>query len=118
MRWSGLLQRTRMILRTCLIMRLLIFPVLKPLINTRMSILSKSAIRQAEAKGKKTITLTVNRMLTGSTVPEWDTMLYLKDTSSPQEYDQATFRLQNQFVDKYYSEDGDFVKFDKNHKPF
>lgn len=73
----------------------------------------KSAIRQAEAKGKKTITLTVNRMLTGSTVPEWDTMLYLKDTSSPQEYDQATFRLQNQFVDKYYSEDGDFVKFDK-----
>ncbi len=73
----------------------------------------KSAIRQAESDGKKTITLTVNRMLTGSTVPEWDTMLYLKDTSSPQEYDQATFRLQNQFVDKYSSEDGDFIKFDK-----
>lgn len=73
----------------------------------------KSAIKHAESKNRKTITLTVNRMLTGSTVPEWDTMLYLKDTSSPQEYDQATFRLQNQFVEKYLSDDGDFVKYDK-----
>ena len=31
-------------------------------------------------------------MLTGSTVPQWDTMLYLKGTASPQEYDQAIFR--------------------------
>ncbi len=58
----------------------------------------KKVIRDCEQAGKKTITLTVNRMLTGSTVPEWDTMLYFKDTSSPQEYDQAIFRLQNQFV--------------------
>ncbi|MDD4001065.1 MAG: Eco57I restriction-modification methylase domain-containing protein, partial [Bacilli bacterium] len=35
---------------------------------------------------------------TGSTVREWDTMIYLKDTASPQEYDQAIFRLQNQYV--------------------
>jgi len=33
-------------------------------------------------------------MLTGSTVPQWDTMFYFKDTASPQEYDQAIFRLQ------------------------
>ncbi|UQX88818.1 Eco57I restriction-modification methylase domain-containing protein [Jatrophihabitans telluris] len=58
----------------------------------------KQAIRAAEADGRKTLTLTVNRMLTGSTVEQWDTMLYLKDTSSPQEYDQAVFRLQNQYV--------------------
>ena len=58
----------------------------------------KKAIRDCEKEGKKTLTLTVNRMLTGSTVPEWDTMIYFKDTSSPQEYDQAIFRLQNQFV--------------------
>ena len=32
----------------------------------------KRAISACEAEGKKTITLTVNRMLTGSTVPEWD----------------------------------------------
>lgn len=51
----------------------------------------KRKIKEYEKEGKKTITLTVNRMLTGSTVPEWDTMLYLKDTASPQEYDQAIF---------------------------
>lgn len=36
----------------------------------------KKAISDCEAKGKKTITLTVNRMLTGSTVPEWYTIHY------------------------------------------
>lgn len=50
-------------------------------------------ISACEAKELKTLTLTVNRMLTGATVPEWDTMIYLKDTASPQEYDQAIFRL-------------------------
>ena len=58
----------------------------------------KSKIEQCEKEDTKTITLTVNRMLTGSTVKEWDTMLYLKDSASPQEYDQAVFRLQNQYV--------------------
>ena len=58
----------------------------------------KARITKLESEGKKTLTLTVNRMLTGSTVEQWDTMIYLKDTSSPQEYDQAIFRLQNQYV--------------------
>ena len=75
----------------------------------------KNAIRNCEAKGKKTITLTVNRMLTGSTVPEWDTMIYLKDTASPQEYDQAIFRLQNQYIKTFVDENGDTIKF--NMKP-
>lgn len=75
----------------------------------------KSAILNAERDGQKTITLTVNRMLTGSTVPQWDTMLYLKDTASPQEYDQAIFRLQNQFVRTYVDENGDTIKY--NMKP-
>ncbi|RYF87482.1 MAG: restriction endonuclease [Chitinophagaceae bacterium] len=75
----------------------------------------QSKIRKCESEGKKTITLTVNRMLTGSTVPEWDTMLYFKDTSSPQEYDQAVFRLQNQYIRVYQGADGDLVKF--NMKP-
>ncbi len=56
-------------------------------------------IRDCEQEDLKTITLTVQRMLTGSTVKEWDTMIYLKDTSSPQDYDQAIFRLQNQYVE-------------------
>jgi len=75
----------------------------------------KVKIKECEAANKKTLTLTVNRMLTGSTVEEWDTMLYLKDTASPQEYDQAIFRLQNQFVRKYKEPNGDIVKF--NMKP-
>jgi hypothetical protein len=75
----------------------------------------QSEIKECEHKNIKTITLTVNRMLTGSTVPQWDTMLYLKDTSSPQEYDQAIFRLQNQYVKEYKSHDGDIVKY--NMKP-
>lgn len=73
----------------------------------------KYAIKNCEKKDKKTMTLTVNRMLTGSTVEEWDTMIYLKDTSSPQEYDQAIFRLQNQYVKDYISENGDVIKYNK-----
>ena len=76
----------------------------------------KTAITNHEQNGNKTITLTVNRMLTGSTVPEWDTMLYLKDTASPQEYDQAVFRLQNQYVKTFKDEKtGKTIKF--NMKP-
>ena len=75
----------------------------------------KRAISACEVQGKKTITLTVNRMLTGSTVPEWDTMLFLKDTSSPQEYDQAIFRLQNQYIKTFEDENGETIKF--NMKP-
>ena len=54
-------------------------------------------------------------MLTGSTVEEWDTMIYLKDTSSPQEYDQAIFRLQNQYVKTYIDVNGEVIKY--NMKP-
>lgn len=75
----------------------------------------KDKIKECERNNKKTFTLTVNRMLTGSTVEEWDTMIYLKDTASPQEYDQAIFRLQNQYIKKYIGENGDTIKY--NMKP-
>lgn len=75
----------------------------------------KRKIRECEETGKKTLTLTVNRMLTGSTVEQWDTMLFLKDTASPQEYDQAIFRLQNQFVRQYADGNGHAIKY--NMKP-
>lgn len=58
----------------------------------------KSQISKYERNGDKTITLTVRKMLTGITVPEWDTMIMLKDTTSPQEYDQAIYRIQNQYI--------------------
>lgn len=75
----------------------------------------KDKIKRYEDEGKKTITLTVNRMLTGSTVEQWDTMIFLKDTASPQEYDQAIFRLQNQYVKTYLSVNGEKIKY--NMKP-
>lgn len=65
----------------------------------------KNKIKECEIVNLKTITLTVNRMLTGSTVEQWDTMLYFKDTSSPQEYDQAIFRLQNQYIRTLYNKE-------------
>lgn len=75
----------------------------------------KGKIKTCEENGRKTLTLTVNRMLTGTTVPQWDTMLYLKGTSSPQEYDQAIFRLQNQYVTTFKDENGRTIKY--NMKP-
>jgi hypothetical protein len=75
----------------------------------------KRKIKTCESDNIKTITLTVNRMLTGSTVSQWDTMVYFKDTASPQEYDQAIFRLQNQYINVYKDSSGDVVKY--NMKP-
>lgn len=75
----------------------------------------KIKISKCEHEDKKTITFTVNRMLTGTTVPEWDTMFYFKDTASPQEYDQSIFRLQNQYIKTYENADKKSVKF--NMKP-
>lgn len=75
----------------------------------------KREIRELESQNKKTLTLTVNRMLTGTTVPQWDTMLYLKGTASPQEYDQAIFRLQNQYITTFKDESGKTIKY--NMKP-
>lgn len=75
----------------------------------------KNKINDCEQQNKKTITLTVNRMLTGSTVEQWDTMIFFKDTASPQEYDQAIFRLQNQYIKKFSDEKGKDIKY--NMKP-
>ncbi len=67
----------------------------------------KEEITRCEKAGIKTITLTVNKMLTGVTVPEWDTMIMLKNTKSAQEYDQAVFRIQNQYVKEIETSDSD-----------
>lgn len=75
----------------------------------------KDAIARCEEEGRKSITLTVNKMLTGSTVECWDTILFFKDTSSPQEYDQAIFRIQNPYVKTMKDSNGDEIKY--NMKP-
>lgn len=71
-----------------------------------------SEIESARLQGKtdcktKSITLTVNHMLTGVTVEEWDTMIFLKSSSSAQEYDQAVYRLQNTYVRDLKDKDGE-----------
>lgn len=73
----------------------------------------KSKIAEFEKKGEKTITLTVYKMLTGVTVKEWDTMFMFKNTHSAQEYDQAIFRIQNQYVVESFSPNGSVLKTDK-----
>lgn len=65
----------------------------------------KGKITDCDRNNKKTISLTCNKMLTGTTVKEWDTMLFLKETNSPQEYDQAIYRIQNQNTETYKSND-------------
>ncbi len=72
----------------------------------------KDTISKLEKQDKKTITLTVNKMLTGSTVEQWDTILFFKDTASPQEYDQAIFRIQSPYVKKIIVEGEKEIKFD------
>lgn len=72
----------------------------------------KNTITKAEEAGKKTMTLTVNKMLTGTTVPQWDTMVYLKATTSPQEYDQAIFRLQSPWLKTYADDSDEVIKYD------
>lgn len=72
----------------------------------------KNDISKCEEEGKKTISLTVHKMLTGVTVKEWDTMIMLKNTKSAQEYDQAIFRIQNQYVVEYNDLDGNIYKKD------
>lgn len=72
----------------------------------------KERIEKCELEGKKTISLTVGKMLTGSTVKEWDTMIFLRNTTSPQDYDQAIFRLQSQYVKTIKSEAGIIIKHD------
>lgn len=55
------------------------------------------AIRQADKDGKKTITLTVRKLTTGATIPEWTGVLFLSNTSSTMQYLQTAFRAQTPF---------------------
>ncbi len=73
----------------------------------------KTKISACEQAKEKTITLTVYKMLTGVTVKEWDTMFMFKNTHSAQEYDQAIFRIQNQYVEENVASDGTVLKIDK-----
>ena len=48
--------------------------------------------------GKPTITLTVGKLMTGVTVPQWGSILILRSLKSPEAYFQAAFRVQSPWV--------------------
>lgn len=55
------------------------------------------AIAKADKEGKKTITLTVRKLTTGTTIPEWTGVLFLSNTNSAMQYLQAAFRAQTPY---------------------
>ena len=55
------------------------------------------AIAKADKEGKKTITLTVRKLTTGATIPEWTGVLFLSNTNSAMQYLQAAFRAQTPY---------------------
>lgn len=46
----------------------------------------------------KTITLTCGKLTTGVTIPQWSGIFFLRDTTSPETYFQAAFRVQSPWV--------------------
>jgi len=54
-------------------------------------------ITEAIGKGfnTKTITLSCGKLTTGITIPAWSGIFFLRDTTSPETYFQAAFRVQS-----------------------
>lgn len=54
----------------------------------------------AAKQGKQTITLSVGKLMTGVTVPQWGAILILRSLKSPEAYFQAAFRVQSPWVSR------------------
>lgn len=54
----------------------------------------------AAKQNKQTITLSVGKLMTGVTVPQWGAMLILRSLKSPESYFQAAFRVQSPWTVK------------------
>jgi hypothetical protein len=57
-------------------------------------------LSKAAKLGKGTITLSVGKLMTGVTVPQWGSILVLRSLKSPEAYFQAAFRVQSPWVVK------------------
>lgn len=55
-------------------------------------------LAKAAKLGKQTITLSVGKLMTGVTVPQWGSILVLRSLKSPESYFQAAFRVQSPWV--------------------
>ena len=74
-------------------------------------------VRHAIGNGhdSKTITLSCGKLTTGVTVPQWSSMLMLRNLNSPETYFQAAFRVQSPWSIK--NPDGDDPNLEVNLKP-
>ena len=70
----------------------------------------KDKIDELDFEGKNTITFTVKRCLTGNTIPAWDTIMFLSDVLSYQEYYQAVGRLKSSNIRSFKNGNGDIFK--------
>ncbi|MBU6244718.1 MAG: restriction endonuclease [Actinomycetales bacterium] len=61
-------------------------------------------LAKAAKLGKQTITLSVGKLMTGVTIPQWGAILILRSLKSPESYFQAAFRVQSPWVTR--NEDG------------
>lgn len=70
--------------------------------SAKMGAEAKGPVDQMLAKaaklGKGTITLSVAKLMTGVTIPQWGAILILRSLKSPESYFQAAFRVQSPWV--------------------
>lgn len=57
----------------------------------------RKQIAEADKEGLNTVTLTVRKLTTGTTIPEWTGVLFLSNISSAMQYLQAAFRAQTPY---------------------
>lgn len=57
-------------------------------------------LSKASKLGKQTITLSVAKLMTGVTVPQWGAILILRSLKAPESYFQAAFRVQSPWTTK------------------
>lgn len=58
-------------------------------------------LARALKTGKQTITLSVGKLMTGVTVPQWGAILILRSLKSPESYFQAAFRVQSPWTTRH-----------------
>jgi superfamily II DNA or RNA helicase len=56
-------------------------------------------VRDAIKRHPKTITISVGKLTTGVSIPEWKAVLFLRDMASPENYFQTAFRAQTPYKD-------------------
>jgi len=72
-------------------------------------------LAECENKGQRTLTLTCYRLLTGTTIPLWDTCLFFRGGDAAEFYDQVRFRIASICTVPVKDKDGNVV-LDENGK--